>query len=545
MRSKIFLTGIFIIFNLCASAQNDVGIGTTNPQAKLDVRGNGITYDIFNASNDLAAPLDSILSLSKLGHLGIGTTNTGNYKIVAVGRPSAFSPQIEVWNGNPNSAGSILLGDLVDYGTPLNNGALNLYFNNNQAVAIRALGNSFINGGNVGIGIGMGTTLPNEMLHLGGALVVGAATNPVPVPGTIQWTGTGGNFMGYDGTGWVSLDQQVVTVPDWTIQGNPFGGPEIVPVQNGSTLSMGPLGAPNPGAMVWLPDLAVPGMTPVQLMLEGTSAGPVFFSNAAMIFRRSNWTQLPPQTLGEYWMGIYNTNNNFVLSNITPPAPSAQADGRTILTSSSAGIVDLPNQSRVRAIVPNIDWGSWQLVQPNTWTPINYTNPIPGTPLATGAPMWDEQGEFTNATSPNQVTPPVNAFFTATEAGFYQVNARCEFETDEYQDEGLTYPVVMRPNAYVSIAIYIDIAGGGANWLRFACGNNLQVTNNVLVSPPFPEYPGATQTLSNNNAPNVSDVVYLQPGDRVSIWAFHWAFTPMMIRAWQDGYLYFSIHKIS
>ncbi len=542
---KIIISTLMLLCWAICSAQNDVGIGTLTPAARLDVRGNGIGYDVFNASNDVVGPLDSILSLSSLGHLGIGTTNTGNYKIVAVGRPSAFSPQIEVWKGNPNILGSFMLGDINDFGLPPNNGVFNLYFNNNPGISLLAFGDSYFNGGKlgVGIGIGAGAPVPNEMLHLGGALVVGPSSGTPPLAGTIQWTGPGGSFMGYDGAQWLQLDQQIVFPNDWTIQGNPWGSQEILPIVPGSTLSMGPLGSPNPGAMVWFPDLAAPGMTNLQLMIEGTSNGPAVFSNAAMMFRRSDWSIVPPALLGQYWMGILNTGADLMVSSTTPTAPSAQADNTTILNSSPMGIVDLPNQSRVRAIVPNIDWGSWQLVQSNTWTPINFTNPVPGTTLAPGSPVWDEQGEFTNATSPGQATPPVNAFFTATEEGFYQVNARCEFETDEYQDDLIVLPVYMQQNSFVSIAIYIDIAGGGSNWLRIATGNNLQVTNNIPLPPPAPD--GATETLSNNNAPNVSDVIYLQPGDRVSIWAFHWAMTPMLIRAWQDGNLYFSIHKVS
>ena len=546
MMKKIFIICLLLLSFIYLAAQNDVGIGTNNPAAKLDVQGNGINYDVFNASNDKISPLDSIVSVSSRGHLGIGTTNIGTYRLVSEGSPSAFSPQIEVWQGNPNLAGSKMLCDINDQGGTI--GLLSLYLlGGTKNVQLSASGISYLNGGKVGIGI-LG---PKEILHLNGALVVGMHTSAPPneVAGTIEWNGA--NFMGFDGSAWRALDAQpIVTPPDWTIQGNPWGGPEIVPITIGSTLSMGPLGAPNSGAMVWLPDLAAPGMTPVQLMVEGTSNGPVVNSDAAMLFRRSDWSQQPPALLGEYWMGIYNATNELVIANATPLLPAAQADNTTVMTSSPVGIVSLDNQSRVRAIVPNINWGSWQLVQPNTWTPVNFTNPIPGIPLVAGTPMYDEQGEFTNATTPNQATPPVNAFFTAHEAGFYQINARFEFETDEYQEFDpdsnlIIQQVFMRPNAYVSIAIYIDLAGGGNNWLRLAMGNNLQITNNVPLAGPPPQYENATETMTNNNAPNISDVIYLQQNDRVSIWAFHWAYTPMMIRAWQDGDIYFSIHKVS
>jgi hypothetical protein len=303
---------------------------------------------------------------------------------------------------------------------------------------------------------------------------------------------------------------------------------------------MGTNFTPNPGAMVWLPDLRVSGQPMVPLMLEGTDHGPVAFSSPGMIFRRSDWSVQPPALLQDYWIGIFHMNNELVIGNTKPVASSAHSDNTSILNSTPSGIVDLPNQSRVRATVINIDWSSWQLIQPNTWTPVNFTNPLPGLPLVAGTPSWDEQVEFTVAISPNQAVPPVNAFFTAQEDGFYQVNARCEFETDEYWENGSAHQVFMRPNAYVAIAIYFDFQG---QWLSFAIGNHLQITNNTPLNQ-SPLWEDETETMFNNNAPNVSDIVYLQAGDRISIWVFHWAYTPMMLRV-GDNTLYLSIHKVS
>jgi len=117
--------------------------------------------------------------------------------------------------------------------------------------------------------------------------------------------------------------------------------------------------------------------------------------------------------------------------------------------------------------------------------------------------------------------PPVNAFFMASKEGYYQVNARVEFNTDYSQQYG---PVGIGPNSYVSIAIYV-----GGN--QYALGNNLQIG-----CPAGP--------LHFNNAPNVSDVVYLMPQQMISIWVFHTANTPMDLNQ-GAAKVYVSIHKVS
>ena len=550
MYKRVLSTVLLLLCCWWSSAQ-DVGIGTTNPVSKLDVRGNKINYDVFNASNDLQSPLDSIVSISSRGHMGIGTTNTGTYKLVSIGSPSAFSPQIEVWNGNPNNPASLMLGDLNDVGGT--NGSLNLYLSGiNRNVQLRASGISYLNGGNVGIG----QLVPQEILHLNGGLILGQHVQlpPNEVPGTIEWDGL--NFRGFNGNAWLNLDAQNVPDNDWLIQVSGYQPPppampplnsELVPMIFPSSLSMSFPGDPNQGGIVWIPDRPLPGVYPHQLMLESTTNA--LLSDASMLFRMSNWSVyvpelVPPFLIDDYSLGVFRGDMTFKLYRGTRLAATTQGDVFSMFRANASGIIDLPNQSRVRADVITIDWGSWQLIQPNTWTPVNFTNPIPGSPLAPGIPFWDEQGEFTNAATPNLPTPPVNSFFTATEEGFYQVNSRCEFETDDYWFQGVSWPVYMRPNAYVSIAIYVDFAGGGANWFSYSIGNNLQVTNNVALTSPPPEYPDATGTMTNNNAPNVSDVLYLNPGDRVSIWVFHWAYTPMMLRV-GDNILYFSIHKVS
>ena len=140
----------------------------------------------------------------------------------------------------------------------------------------------------------------------------------------------------------------------------------------------------------------------------------------------------------------------------------------------SSGIVDFDAQSRARAFLTHV-----QIIQSSVWTPIEFDDDF--TPQ-TG---YDQHGEFTLGTS----MPPAPGFFKATETGYYQINARTEHV---YMDPAQPQP------GYVSIAIFV-------NGAIYAQGNNLQMIDRSL------------DILDFNNAPNVSDVVFLRAGDVVEI----------------------------
>ena len=133
----------------------------------------------------------------------------------------------------------------------------------------------------------------------------------------------------------------------------------------------------------------------------------------------------------------------------------------------------------------------------NSWTAVFYDvdNTTPS--------AYDEQNEFTTGSTPG------SSFFTATEAGYYQVNARLDFILwDVDQVEIVNYP---NYPGYVSIAIYVD---NGSGFVLYAQGDKDQGADNN----------SGWNDLQNNLGVNVSDVVYLSAGDRIEI------------RAWQSLY---------
>ncbi len=358
--------------------------------------------------------------------------------------------------------------------------------------------------------IAMGHNNPLENLHLSGALILGGSTAGAPTAGTVEYGGSG--FRGHNGVSWVQLD--VVNDNDWLIQAGVTGNPELVPALPPASVSLAPPGVPNTMAYLWVPDIAAPGIFPHLLMLESTVNGGL---DVSQLYRISN--ALNPPFLSEYSVGIFAPDLAYKVTNGPVLAATFQSDGVTMIRANQSGIIDQPNQSRNRAYQSVQDPA--QIIPHAVWEPINFTMDAP---LNFG---WDEHNEFTVAPSSQAAIPPTNAFFTATEEGYYQVNARTEFEIDP------GYP--LNPGAYVSIAIYID--NGSGVWAQHAIGNNLQISFLIM---PLDEF----VILENNNAPNVADQVYLGIGHRVAIYVWQNSGIPMPIRP-GNALTYVSIHKES
>ncbi|MCD4745663.1 MAG: hypothetical protein K8R58_05135 [Bacteroidales bacterium] len=355
--------------------------------------------------------------LSNMGdNVVIGTnTSAPGYKFYVYGatsQMSRFDGQVEFWN----VAGGVMDADINDDG--LGNGVFSLYDAGNTAqVRLQSAGNSYLNGGWIGIG----TTIPLTNIHL-----FDNFANPMP-QFLIDQPGAGNASVGYGIPGRI---YSVGLVQD--IQGlmndnyKICDGPTLTPPLN-------------------------------------------YFDLSTM-------------------MEIHNEN--------TQP-----------------GIIDFNHQSRSRAWLSTM-----QNVGTGSWVPINFDTDATAFNMGQNFSGYDEHNEFTTGAP---------AFFTATEDGFYQVNSRTEFDLHDFQDPPVGMPV------YVSIAIYVN---RGMGWVPYAEGNNLQISGNTM--------PGDQFILQMNNAPNVSDVVYLNATDRLQIRVFqNTGIGISLVPNWEKTYV--SIHKSS
>lgn len=134
------------------ATDGDVGIGTNTPGAKLDVDGD-IVADNITLANSIIHEGDTDTNISF-------TDNQINLN--AGGGKSGIFIQNTIRLQESDSSNIA-----VDLTGGSSNGLLRLYSNNSDAVTITGNGNSYFNGGNVGIG----TTSPNYELTVGGGSV--------------------------------------------------------------------------------------------------------------------------------------------------------------------------------------------------------------------------------------------------------------------------------------------------------------------------------------------------------------------------------------
>ena len=204
-----------------------------------------------------------------------------------------------------------------------------------------------------------------------------------------------------------------------------------------------------------------------------------------------------------YSQGIEPLSTNFVLANTSSIGTPVHGDGTSLISAFPSGIIDMNNQSRARAYQsqnPSLPMGMGQVIPFSVWTPVDFeiTN-------------YDEQLEFTLHPMGTPYSPgggPAAAYFTATEEGYYQVNARTNFLLWDLETlEEIHFPAYP---GFVSIGIVVtDITGLTT---MYAQGNKLQGSDNNGF--------GQWNDLQNNLAPNVSDVVYLKKGETVEIWVW-------------------------
>jgi len=287
------------------------------------------------------------------------------------------------------------------------------------------------------------------------------------------------------------------------------------------------IGNTNPMSLLHVRDNA--GTVAAQVQIQNNS--PAGAGNTSVNYKTSALAL-------DYSEGIDNTESSFKLCN-TPAlvTPSAQSDATTMYRAFNSGIIDFNNQSRIRAYQKQnmaLFAGAGQVIPGGIWTPIDFE-----------MISYDEQMEFTPAVTP-PYSPgggPAAAYFTATEDGYYQVNARTDFWLRDPETGEELYSVYYP--GHVSIAIAVTNTAGMT--FMYAQGNKLQGS-----IPPLAQQ----NSLPNNLAPNVSDVVYLLQGERISIWAWQDLWGPgLPLRVGPFAYpglfapmpsqTYVSIHKSS
>ena len=226
---------------------------------------------------------------------------------------------------------------------------------------------------------------------------------------------------------------------------------------------------------------------------------------------------------GSFSIGIDNSDSdNFEISStssLTGSGTGGYVDPTTMMRIHTEnpieGIVDFNHQSRARAYYQD----HLQMIPSSVFTPIEFDLDTPV------YPGFDEHGEFTLYGGPG-----TTSFFTATEEGYYQVNARCEYVLEE---DGMPI-LIPAPYAHVSIGILLTPFITGST-VPYSAGNNLMISGPALMGG---------EAWVKNNAPNIADIIYLLPGDKIEIYAFHTAGVPLPLLPGAP-WAYVSIHKLS
>ncbi len=348
--------------------------------------------------------------------------------------------------------------------------------------------------------------------------LIGDGTTALPLSIAPQGA-SAGQVLGWNGTAWMPANEsQTLSVTGNNLAisgGNTVTLPGSIWGVNGSNIfyNSGNVGIGFNSPQTYLHINDATGMSAPQLQIDNTFSGSQ--GNASIGFTAINSGL-------NYSMGIDNAMGEFKISAAPQLQPALQNDGVTLYKAMPLGITSFNNQSRARVF--QLGGAVPEVIPFATWHPVDFDTPT-----------YDTHAEFTLGTvGSSALGGPATTKFTAIEEGYYQVNARTDFMfLEDYN------PSALNVNGYVCIAIYVGT--GGLPATIFSKGNKLQGSGVVFAT-------GGEELfleLPNNLAPNVSDVIYLRPGDTIEIWVWQNIFSGLIGLVPGSAETYVSIHKIS
>jgi hypothetical protein len=330
-----------------------------------------------------------------------------------------------------------------------------------------------------------------------------------------------GNFLGWNGLRWAPLTEgQKLSLVGYNLSisgGNSVLLPQCPWVYNGSSIfyNAGNVGIGLNNPATWLHVRDPLGMIAPQVKID--NSGALAQGNASIGFGSISLRT-------DYSMGLDGNTGEFKLTRNPTLLPSTQNDGFTMIKTNKLGVTSFSNQSRSRVYHDAGFLLIFQMIPAQIWQPVEFN-------MVT----YDTHSEWQTAPiGSNPVggfLPRGTSFFTVKEEGYYQVNARSEFilsitdvQNKYIQNEG-----------HVSIAIFVSLQGAPVT--MYAQGNKLQGVHWMQMLQQNVELP-------DNLAPNVSDVVYLKPGDFIEIRVYQ-SILPLMPLKQGPSQTYVSVHKVS
>jgi hypothetical protein len=202
-------------FRLTIGSGGNIGIGTAYPDALLHVKSNSVIFGSNGGSftqhihqggvggkYHLALDGNTRFTLDNDGRMGLGTTAPSDKLHLYTGPSAAYGT-----SGGITISDSYTVGRFWDSGGGHDIGTLDLSYDGSQAVRLIANGDSYINGGNVGVG----KTNPSTRLDVNGSIQTSGQF--------ILDNGTGNDIINKSATGNVRLGWGTYGIPGGAVLG--------------------------------------------------------------------------------------------------------------------------------------------------------------------------------------------------------------------------------------------------------------------------------------------------------------------------------------